>query len=325
MSATLLEEFTIEQSLPNERLDRFLAARYPAVSRGTFQRLIADGHVRVNGAVVKATHAPRAGEVVGVSFPEPRTSEVKPEAITLDVLHEDAHLLVVNKPPGMATHPGAGHEEGTLVNALLHHCAGGLSGIGGVARPGIVHRLDLDTSGVLVVAKDDATHAALQRQFAGRTVEKIYLAIVCGSLANDRGVIEAPIARHQTQRKKMAVRDDGRPAKTSFRVIERLGAATLVETQIHTGRTHQIRVHFQHIGHPVLGDATYGAKPTARLAEAAGWTPARQLLHAHRLGFTHPHTGEAMTLTAPIPGDFEEAGRMLKRPVAETALPRRGR
>lgn len=324
MSESRTETFVIEQSLPSERLDKFLTTRYPAISRSTFVRLIEQGHIRVDGAEVKPTHAPRAGESVSVHFPAPRTAETKPEAIQLEVLHEDEALLVVNKPPGMATHPGAGHEEGTLVNALLHHCAGQLSGIGGVARPGIVHRLDLDTSGLLVIAKNDATHLALQEQFASRTTEKIYLAIVCGSMANDTGSIRAPIARHPTQRKKMAVRDDGRDAWTTFRVLERLGAATLVAVQIHTGRTHQIRVHFQHIGYPVLGDETYGEKPSQRVTEATGYTPPRQLLHAHQLTIRHPVTGNDMTFEAALPEDFEAALSALRpKPVAAPKRPQK--
>ncbi|MBI3880885.1 MAG: RluA family pseudouridine synthase [Verrucomicrobia bacterium] len=313
MNPARTETFTIEQSLPGERLDKFLVTRYPAVSRGAVQRLIDEGHIRVNGAPVKPTHSPRAGEVVTVHFPEPKPAIAQPQAIALDVLYEDDALLVVNKPAGMATHPGAGHEDHTLVNALLHHCAGRLSGIGGVARPGIVHRLDLDTSGVLVVAKDDIAHLALQKQFAARSLDKIYLALVCGNSVNDTGTIRAPIARHQTQRKKMAVRDEGRDSLTTFRVAERLGLATLMEVRIHTGRTHQIRVHFQHIGYPVFGDAAYGAKSTAKLTELTGYTPPRQLLHAHRLTFRHPGRAEEMTFEAPVPKDFEEALRVLRR------------
>jgi 23S rRNA pseudouridine1911/1915/1917 synthase len=212
-------------------------------------------------------------------------------------------------------HPAAGHEEHTLVNALLHHCAGQLSGIGGVARPGIVHRLDKDTSGVMVVAKTDAAHLALATQFAGRHVEKIYHALVCGEVARDRGGIRAAIARHPSHRKRMAVRDEGgREARTSYRVLERLQGATHVEAQIHTGRTHQIRVHFQHLGHPLLGDETYGARQNRRLDELHHVRAERQMLHAHRIAFTHPRSGQRLTLEAPLPQDFQDALAALRLP-----------
>ncbi len=302
------ESFTLEHSRPGERLDKFLCARFPAVSRGAFQRLIEEGHVTVNGQRVKPTHTPRAGDQVEVYFPEARPATAQPEDIPLEILFEDKSLLVLNKPPGLVVHPAAGHEEHTLVNALLHHCAGQLSGIGGVARPGIVHRLDKDTSGCLIVAKDDETHLALSEQFAGRTMEKIYLAIVCGEVPRASGDIRAAIARHPTHRKRMAVADgSGREAWTSYRVLERLHGATLVEAGLHTGRTHQIRVHFLHLGHPVAGDDTYGKRPTQRLTELTGYTPPRVLLHADKLTFTHPRTGRKKTCTAPRPEDFNEA------------------
>jgi 23S rRNA pseudouridine1911/1915/1917 synthase len=212
-------------------------------------------------------------------------------------------------------HPGAGHEEHTLVNALLHHCEGSLSGIGGVARPGIVHRLDKETSGCLVVAKNDETHLALSKQFAAREVKKIYQAIVCGELARETGEIHAAIARHPTHRKRMAVRDDqdGRAAHTSYRVLKKLKAATLVEAQIHTGRTHQIRVHFQFLGHPLLGDQIYGARPNARLKELTNYAAPRVMLHARELSFIHPRTQKPMSFEAPLPKDFLAALKFLRR------------
>jgi 23S rRNA pseudouridine1911/1915/1917 synthase len=315
MTDSRREQFTVEQSRPGERLDKYLGARHPAVSRGTLQRLIEQGHIQVNGRTVKPTHVPRAGEVISIHFPEARPAEAQPEDIPLDILFEDADLLVLNKAPGIVVHPAAGHEEHTLVNALLHHCEGQLSGIGGVARPGIVHRLDKDTSGCLVVAKNDAAHLALSEQFAGRTVEKAYLAILCGEPARDGGEIRAAIARHPSHRKRMAVTEDGdgREAHTTWRVRERLGQATLVEARIHTGRTHQIRVHFQHLGHPVAGDETYGARPTRRLAEQTGYTPPRVLLHAHTLAFVHPRTRRRRVFTAPWPPDFQAALAALRR------------
>jgi len=308
------EKFTIETSLPGERLDIFLREKFPASSRGTMQRLIEQGHVRVNGKTIKPTHTPRAGEKIEIAWPDARPAEAQPEDIPLDILFEDKSLLVVNKPAGLVVHPAAGHEEHTLVNALLHHCQGSLSGIGGIARPGIVHRLDKETSGCLVVAKNDETHLVLSRQFAGRTVEKLYDALVIGVLVRDAGEIHAAIARHPTHRKRMAVHEDGdgRAAHTSYRVIERFTHATLAEAEIHTGRTHQIRVHFQHLGHPIVGDETYGAKPNIRFFELTGYTAPRVLLHAHQLAFVHPRTGKRVKFEAPLPADFKQALKFLR-------------
>jgi 23S rRNA pseudouridine1911/1915/1917 synthase len=309
-----LEIFTVEKSLPAGRLDTFLRETFPAASRGALQRLIEQGHIRVDGRTVKPTHRPRAGEQIEVHWPEARPAEAQPEEIPLDILFEDESLLVLTKPAGLVVHPAAGHEEHTLVNALLHHCRGSLSGIGGVARPGIVHRLDKDTSGCLVVAKNDATHLALSAQFAGRQVEKIYHAIVCGELARESGEIHAAIARHPSHRKRMAVRDDasGRAAHTSYRVLERLNSATFVEAQIHTGRTHQVRVHFQSLGHPLVGDETYGARQNARLKELTNYAAPRVMLHARELSFVHPRTEEQMSFEAPLPGDFRQALKLLR-------------
>ncbi|MBI2928182.1 MAG: RluA family pseudouridine synthase [Verrucomicrobia bacterium] len=302
------DTLTVEQSRPRERLDVYLREVFPAVSRGAFQRLIAEGHVRVDGQAVKPTHAPRAGERIEIRWPEARPAQAQPEDIPLRILYEDDDLLVLNKPPGLVVHPSAGHDEHTLVNALLHHCAGQLSGIGGVARPGIVHRLDKDTSGCLVVAKNDPTHLRLAAQFKEREVEKIYHAIVCGEVSALEGEIHAAIARHPSHRKRMAVTDGGgRAARTSYRVLERLRAATLVEALLHTGRTHQIRVHFQHLGCPLVGDLTYGNRQNKRLHELTGYTAPRQMLHAHELAFTHPRTREPMAFQAPWPDDFRAA------------------
>ena len=303
------EEFTVERTLPAERLDTFLRQRYPGVYRGAIRRLIEQGYIRVNGQPVKPTHAPHAGEVVRVEWPEARPAEAQPEDIPLDILFEDEVLLVLNKPAGLVVHPGAGHEAHTLVNALLHHCAGRLSGIGGVARPGIVHRLDKDTSGAMVVAKTDEAHIALSNQFSGRSVEKTYHAIVCGELLRERGDIHAAIARHWSHRKRMAVQeeDGGRAAHTSYSVLERLRGATLVEARLHTGRTHQVRVHFQFLGHPLLGDQTYGARQNRRLAELYHFSAERQMLHARRIVFTHPRSAERLALEAPWPQDFQDA------------------
>ena len=302
------EVLTIEHSLPSERLDTYLRGKFPAVSRGAIQRLLEQGDIRVNRRIVKPTHTPRAGEQVEVHWPEARVAEAQPEEMALDVLFEDETLLVLNKPPGLVVHPAAGHEEHTLVNALLHHCEGQLSGIGGVARPGIVHRLDKDTSGCLVVAKSDETHLALSIQFATRKVEKIYHAVLCGELPRDRGEIRAAIARHPSHRKRMAVDDSlGREARTGYQVLERLRGATLVEAVLHTGRTHQIRVHFQFLGFPLVGDATYGNRQNQRLEDLTGYRAPRLLLHAGRLAFIHPRTARRLSFEAPRPEDFLDA------------------
>lgn len=309
-----MEVIAVERTFSNERLDSYLRARFPSVSRGTIQRLIESGDIRVNGKPAKASHHPHAGEVIEVHWPKPKVAAAQPEAMPIEVLHEDADLLVLNKAPGMVVHPAAGHNEHTLVNALLHHCKGQLSGIGGVARPGIVHRLDKDTSGCLVVAKNDRTHLALSEQFSSRTVEKTYHAIVCGEVAHESGAIETGIARHPTQRKRMAVTErGGRPAHTEFAVLEKLKGATLVRAAIHTGRTHQIRVHFQHLGYPVVGDLTYGQRLNKRLSEQTGYIAPRQMLHAQRLGFIHPATGKWKTFSAAWPDDFKAALEVLRR------------
>jgi 23S rRNA pseudouridine1911/1915/1917 synthase len=309
-----MESFTVEKSLPSERLDTFLRRKFPAVSRVALKRLIEEGHVRLNGRRVKPTHAPRAGEAIEIRWPEPRAAAAQPEEILLDILFEDRSLLVLNKPAGLVVHPAAGHEAHTLVNALLHHCHGELSGIGGVARPGIVHRLDKETSGCLVIAKNDETHVALSAQFAGRKVKKIYHAIICGELARESGEIHAAIARHPSHRKRMAVRDDdaGRAAHTSWRVLERLNAAALVEARLHTGRTHQIRVHFQFLGHPLVGDETYGARQNQKLRQLTGYEAPRVMLHARELSFVHPQKGKEMSFAVPPPEDFQEALKSLR-------------
>jgi 23S rRNA pseudouridine1911/1915/1917 synthase len=307
------EKFTVEKSLPGGRLDVFLREKFPAASRGTMQRLIEEGNIRVNGQTVKPTHHPHAGEQIEVHWPDAKPAKAQPEKIPLDILFEDKSLLVLNKPAGMVVHPAAGHEEHTLVNALLHHCAGELSGIGGVARPGIVHRLDKETSGCLVVAKNDETHLALSSQFASRKVGKIYHAIIGGELPRDHGEIRAAIARHPSHRKRMAVSDDmGREARTSYRVLERLRCSTLVEAELHTGRTHQIRVHFQHLGYPLVGDETYGQRQNRRFEELVGFAAPRVMLHAFQLAFIHPRTGKKMKFEAPRPADFEDLLKALR-------------
>ena len=305
---------TIDQTLTSERLDRYLTTKLPHISRGGIQRLMREGCILVDGKPAKPTQHPVAGQTVEITWPVPREIEAKPENIPIEVLYEDDDLIVVNKPANMPTHPGHGHESGTLVNALLHHCAGSLSGIGGVVRPGIVHRLDMDTTGCLVVAKNDAAHIGLAAQFKERGVAKRYHAIVCGRLANEAGEIDAPIARHPVQRKLMTVQPGAsRDARTGWRVIERLANCTLVEATLHTGRTHQIRVHFKHIGFPLAGDALYGKKATAQLASDTGVCTDRQMLHAQSLAFTHPRSGKRLEVEATWPSDFNQAVAALRK------------
>lgn len=308
-------DIEVTESRPGVRLDRYLADRCPETSRGRFQQLIAAGAVTVNGRVPKATDPPRVGDRIEVRWPEPVACEVLPEDIPLSLLHEDDDLLVVDKPAELVVHPAAGHATGTLVHALLHHCQGRLSGIGGVERPGIVHRLDLGTSGCLVVAKNDAAHTHLSAQFAARTVEKTYLALAIGRVQPAHGDIRAPIDRHPIQRKKMAVAPpgDGREAWTEYHCLEALGDASRVECRLHTGRTHQIRVHLAHLGFPLLGDEVYGERANARFALEHRWKAPRQMLHAHRLAFLHPRTGQRVAFEAPLPQDVVEVLGRLRR------------
>ena len=276
-------EFLIAPAEAGSRIDQFLAARVTALSRSRIQDLMKSGHVRVNDRETKASTKLRAGDRITLTEPPPTPATTEAEDIALEVLFEDSDLIVLNKPAGMVVHPAAGHWQGTVVNALLHHCPA-LSGIGGEQRPGIVHRLDKETSGCLVAAKNDAAHQALSKQFAGREVTKIYLALAAGKFRQASGVIEGAIGRHPVQRKKMTVLEKGRASKTTYRVLAEIGAGTLVECTLHTGRTHQIRVHLKHLGHPLLGDEVYGKR--------AGFS--RQMLHSWRLGFTHPRTGARM-------------------------------
>jgi len=291
------------------RLDAWLARRLPALSRSRLQALIEAGHVRLDGAPARASARVKAGQAAVVNVPAATPAEPQPEDIPLRVVHEDAALLVVDKPAGLVVHPAAGAVSGTLVNALLARVHD-LSGIGGVLRPGIVHRLDRGTSGLIVVAKDDDTHRALVRQFAGRSVEKEYLALVHGVPARGSGEITAAIGRDPVHRKRMSTRAPrGREARSSWTVAERFDGAALLRVRIHTGRTHQIRVHLASIGHPVAGDSTYGGtrtpssrKAAARLVLASLERPA---LHAARLAFSHPTSGERCEFEAPLPADLE--------------------
>jgi len=298
-SASSVIELTVAQSAARSRLDRFLAAQLPQYSRARLQQLIRNGFVRLNGAPARPSDAVRTGDRIELREPPPDKIDNQPEAIPLDIVFEDDDLIVLNKPAGLIVHPGAGHQRHTLVNALLHHCPA-LSGIGGKERPGIVHRLDKETSGCLVVAKNDLAHRALSLQFAARTIEKIYLALVAGKLRRPSGIIEETIGRHPVHRKRMSVASPrGRPAKTEYRVVRSNEKVSLVECRLHSGRTHQLRVHLHHLGHPVLGDKVYGRNRASDLP--------RQLLHAWKLGFEHPRTKQWLSFTAPLPEDFGQA------------------
>jgi len=292
--------FTVNETSQGERLDQFLRGQMPAHSRAFLQKLIEEGRVVVNGATSKASYRVRGGDVVGVVVPPPRPLETQPEAIPLDVLFEDDDLIVVNKAAGMVVHPAAGNYNGTLVNALLHHCRGQLSGIGGVERPGIVHRLDKGTTGCIVVAKTDAAHQSLVEQFKGRAVQKIYLAVCWGQFQRPTGRIETVIGRSTRDRKKMATDPSrGRAALSEYRVVKQLAEFALVEVKPHTGRTHQIRVHMAHLGHGLVGDDVYTRGRAREIAVD------RPLLHAYKLTLTHPRTGERREFTAPVPADIK--------------------
>ncbi|HEV8385598.1 MAG TPA: RluA family pseudouridine synthase [Candidatus Acidoferrales bacterium] len=299
-------QFTASAADAGQRLDRFLTANLPDVSRSRMAALIDEGHVRVNGSAAKRAHRVAAGERIEVALvPRPALAAF-PEEIPLEILYEDDDLLVVNKPAGMTVHAGAGTSHGTLVNALLHY-VGKLSTTGGPLRPGIVHRLDKDTSGVLLVARNDAAHHNLAAQFQQRTVEKTYIALLHGRVKRERGTIALPVARDLRRRTRMTARSrGGRAARTDWNVLARFDRFTLVAARIHTGRTHQIRVHFSTLGHPVVGDALYGAPRQVRVPRGAA-TPAplgRNFLHAARISFDHPRSGARLTFAAPLPPEL---------------------
>ncbi len=291
-----MTEFSADRE--GERLDVFLARMDGTLSRSRIQKLIIDGNVSVDGKKAKASLRLAVDATVAVEMPEPEATDIVPEKIPLDILYEDEDVIVVNKARGMVVHPAAGVSCGTLVNALLAHCKD-LSGINGALRPGIVHRLDKDTSGVMIAAKNDAAHRSLAEQIQQKTAKRVYWAILTGNIAEAEGVIHGAIGRNPKDRQKMAVvRENGKDATTKFRVLERFGAYTLVECRLMTGRTHQIRVHMAYIGHPVLGDPKYGAKKCPFSIEG-------QALHSKTLMFTHPRTGERMEFEAPLPEDMQ--------------------
>ncbi len=301
--------FTVPEGVRRERADKVLAHAFPEHSRGAFQRVLEAGLVLADGQVIAQDQEVKSGQVLEFSFPATTLAELKPVDIPLDVIYEDRHLIVLNKAAGMVVHPGIGTGEDTMVHALLAHCAGELSGIGGVERPGIVHRLDKETSGLLVVAKNDAAHRALADQFASRTLRKEYVALVSGVPKTDSGSIDRSISRHPVHRHRMTTGEGGRPSRTDWAVEKKFGGhAALVCCRIHTGRTHQIRVHLKSLGHPVLGDSTYGWKQDPALP-----VPPRIMLHAEHLVFSHPVNGKTMDLTAPLPADFKKLLAALKK------------
>jgi len=299
-------EFVVARSQAGARLDQFLVQReLPLASRSQVKRLIDQGMCLVNGSVVRPARRLKAGDGVTLQVPPPEPDRALPEAIAITVLYEDEYLIVVDKPSGMVVHPSAGHSRGTLVNALLGHCDT-LSGIGGVMRPGIVHRLDRLTSGVLVASKSDAAHAGLAAQFACHSVERRYLAVVVGQMAG-QGAFDTFHGRHPTDRRRFTSRCvRGRRAVTHWCVVQPLAGATLVEARLETGRTHQVRVHFADAGHAVVGDPMYGRPPQDPLVREAGRTLGRQALHAQVLGFEHPATGERLRYASPLPADMQQ-------------------
>ncbi|HSZ12327.1 MAG TPA: RluA family pseudouridine synthase [Rhizomicrobium sp.] len=320
--ATSSQTLTAEPRDAGRRLDLFLAERVPELSRSRIQELIREGRVHVDGRIAKASHRISAGEAIEIEV-LPRPAPVaQPEDLPLELLHVDDDFVVVNKPAGMVVHAGAGHSSGTLVNALLHRL-GNLSTTGGALRPGIVHRLDRETSGTMVVARNDKAHEHLAEAFRSRNVRKVYLALVHGKMPRDSGTIALPISRDSRRRTRMTARAaKGRHARTDWRVVARLDRATLVEVSLHTGRTHQIRAHFAAIGHPVVGDTLYGAPRALRAGSRNLPSLERNFLHAARIGFSHPSTGAWVEVRAPLPPDlrvyFEEVGASLGWRAAET-------
>ena len=296
---------TILPDRADERVDACIARLAPSISRSAAQRLCEDGQVLLNGAPAKKNARVAPGDVLELTLPEPQPTQAQAEDIPLDVAYEDADVIVINKPKGLVVHPAAGHWEGTLVNALLHHCRDSLSGVGGALRPGIVHRIDKDTSGLLIVAKNDFAHQKLAAQLQDHTLARTYVCIVCGNLREDAGTVNAPIARDKNDRKKMAVRADGKPAVTHWQVLARYPGYTYVQCRLETGRTHQIRVHMASLGHPILGDTVYGHKKP-ELGQNT------QCLHAKELTFRHPRTDEPVTVTCPLPEEFERVLQVLE-------------
>lgn len=296
----------VDEEAQGMRIDKFLAEYESHLTRSYLQKIIKQGAVLVNGKAVKASYILAEDDAIELEIPEPTEPEILPEPIPLDILYEDKDVILVNKPKQMVVHPAAGHYTGTLVNALMYHCREELSGINGVMRPGIVHRIDMDTTGVLIACKNDRAHQGIAEQLKGHTITRRYYAIVFGNIKEDEGCVNVPIGRHPKERKKMAVVPNGKEAVTHYRVVERFGAYTWIECRLETGRTHQIRVHMTSIGHPLLGDMVYGP-------ERQPFSLQGQTLHAYVLGFRHPSTGEYMEFQAPLPQYFTKIVDTLRK------------
>ena len=292
-------EIIAEESDINKRIDVFLSKNLESFSRSYIQDLIKKGKATIGGKTIKANNRLREGDIVALAIPKPEPLEILPENIPLDIVYEDNDVILVNKPKGMVVHPAAGHYSGTLVNALLYHCKDNLSGINGVLRPGIVHRIDMDTTGIIIVCKNDNAHQHIAKQLAEHSITRKYVAIVSGNIKEDEGVVDAAIARSKNDRKKMTVDKDGKRAVTHFKVLERLNNYTYIECVLETGRTHQIRVHMSYLHHPLLGDEVYSNKKENTKLKG-------QCLHAKVLGFIHPSTNEYMEFEAPLPEYFKE-------------------
>ena len=302
-----MENYLFEiQENQQMRLDKYLAEQFPEQTRSYLQKLIKEGQVLVNGKTVKSGYQLSKGDEVSVTIPEPKELDVEPQKMNQDIVYEDEDVILINKPKGMVVHPAPGHTTDTLVNGLLYHCKDNLSGINGVARPGIVHRIDRDTTGILIVCKNDMSHNSIAAQLKEHSINRRYRALVHGNLKEDTGTVEGPIGRHPVDRKKMAINErNGKPAVTHYTVLERFGNYTLIECKLETGRTHQIRVHMTSIGHPLVGDEVYGpAKCPFKLQG--------QCLHAMVLGFVHPRTGEYMEFSADLPEYFEDLLKKLR-------------
>ena len=294
------EIFQVTSEQDGERLDKLLSIIYPDFSRSFFQKLIKENSIKVNEKIQKANYKVQTDDVISVLIPDAIETSIEPEDIPLDILYEDNDVLVVNKPKGMVVHPSVGHYSGTLVNAIMYHCKDSLSGINGEIRPGIVHRIDMDTTGSLIVCKNDESHVAIAEQIKEHSCNRIYVGIVCGNVKEDEGTIDAPIGRHPVDRKKMAINEkNGKPAVTHYKVLKRFGKYTYMQFKLETGRTHQIRVHMASIGHPLLGDELYSKNCPFKHLQG-------QTLHARTIGFIHPRTREYMEFSAPLPKYFDD-------------------
>lgn len=301
------ESYIVNTENANERLDKYLCNIYPDLSRSFFQKLIKENNISVNDKLKKSNYKVKEKDIICVTFPDVEETTIEAENIPLDILYEDNDLLIVNKPKGMVVHPSAGHDKGTLVNAIMFHCKDSLSGINGQIRPGIVHRIDMDTTGSLIVCKNDESHIKIAEQIKEHSVNRIYVGIVVGNVKDDEGTIEGAIGRHPIDRKKMAINEkNGKPAITHYKVLERFGNYTYMEFKLETGRTHQIRVHMASIGHPLLGDNLYSSGKCS-IQKLQG-----QTLHAKTIGFIHPSTNEYMEFSAPLPEYFVKLLTKLK-------------